>query len=52
MLNNELPELYYMIFKQMNKGFNKVITDKKSYTNVVNIMKFLNIYNYIEITKK
>jgi len=52
MLNNELPGLYYMIFKEMNKGFNKIVTDKKSYPKVVKIMKFLNIYNYIEITKK
>lgn len=52
MLNKELPDIYYKLFKEMKKSFKIVETDKKSYTNLVNILKFLDIYDYVEINIK
>ncbi len=52
MLDNKLPNIYYDLFKYMKEGFSKVITDKKSYDNLVSIFKFLDIYEYVNITIK
>lgn len=52
MVNNDLPKIYYDMFSYMDAGFNKIITDKKSYDNVVSLTKFLDIYPYIDIEVK
>jgi len=52
MLNKELPKIYYDLFKKMNKGFKIIVTDKNSYNNLVKILKFLDIYDYVNIIKK
>ena len=52
MINNKLPKIYNSIFKYMEGGFSKVITDKNSYENVVNILKFIDIYNFVDIEVK
>ena len=49
MLNKKLPKIYYNLFNYMNEGFDKIITDKKSYDNLINILKFLDIYDYVKI---
>lgn len=52
MLDNNLPELYYTLFKEMNKGFNKIITTKNNIEKITTILKFLDIYNFVEIEIK
>ena len=52
MLSKELPSVYYTLFKEMNKGFRKVITDKDNLEKVKNILKFLDIYEYVDIVIK
>ena len=52
MLNKDLPKIYYKLFKEMKKGFKIIETDKKSYSKLVNILKFLDIYNYVDIIVK
>jgi len=50
LFNNKLSELYYNLFKEMEKGFNRIIVkNKKSKENMTNIIKFLNIYPYVTI---
>ena len=52
MLNKDLPKLYYDLFKKMNKGFKTVVTNKNSYNNLVKILKFLDIYDYVDVIVK
>ncbi len=52
MLNNKLPKLYYDLFKKMEKGFKTVETTKMDYDNVVNILKFMDIYYDVNIIIK
>lgn len=49
MLEDKLPELYYKIFKEMNLGFNKIITNKENKNNLLIVLKFLNIDNYVKV---
>lgn len=50
MLKNNLSDLYNNLFKEMNIGFDEIITTKKDYDKVVNIIKFLCIYPYVKVT--
>ena len=52
MLNEELPEIYYKLFELMNEGFDTIVTDKKSYDNLIKILKFLDIFDYVNIKAK
>lgn len=52
MLKKELPQIYYELFNEMNKGFSKIITTKKDYENIKVILKFLDIIENIEIKIK
>lgn len=52
MLSNNLPEIYNKIFKEMKKGFSIIETDKKSYNKLVNILKFLDIFEYVDVKIK
>ena len=52
MLKSELPKIYYDLFKEMNKGFNKIITNKKIVDNLKVILKFLDIDENVEIKTK
>lgn len=50
LFDNKLPKLYYTIFEEMEKGFNRVIVkNKKTKEQICNIFKFLNIYPYVNI---
>jgi len=49
MLNNDLPDIYYQLFEEMNNGFTQILTDKNSAENLENILKFLDIYYYVNI---
>ncbi len=49
MLDNKLSLFYLNIFEEMVKGFKYVVTTKKDYDNLVIILKFLDIYDYVEI---
>ncbi len=49
MLKGELSNFYYDLFNKMNDGFSTVQTDKDSYPNVVNILKFMGVYDYVKI---
>lgn len=49
MLSKTLPKLYYDLFDYMNFGFNKIITDEKSYNNVEKIVRFLDIDKFVDI---
>ena len=49
MLSKKLPKIYYNLFNYMDEGFDKIITDKKSYDNLINILKLLDIYDYVKI---
>lgn len=50
MLEHKLPNIYYKIFDQMNRGgFNSVLINKKNYDLVVNLLKFLNIFDSVKI---
>lgn len=50
MVQHKLPEIYYKIFDSMNNGgFSKVLVSKDNYNLAVKIIKFLNIYNFVDI---
>ena len=50
MLNNNLSKIYYKIFDEMNLGFNRiVVNDIKSKENMLNIIRFLNLYPYVTV---
>ena len=52
MLNKKLPKIYYRLFDFMNDGFDTIITDDKSYNSLVNILKFMDIFEYVNIKTK
>ena len=52
LINNELPKVYYSLFKEMNKGFDKVVTNQESFDNLVNILKYIGIYEYVSVVIK
>ena len=53
LLNNNLPEIYLYLFKEMEKGFNKIIVNsKKDYENITIITKFLCLNPFINIELK
>lgn len=52
MINNKLSPIYKQIFREMNTGFNTIITSKKNYSNIQNICKFLCIYPFVNIIIK
>lgn len=52
MLKRELEEFYYDIFKEMDKGFSKIVVPKKDVENIKNVLKFLCIYPYVEVIEK
>lgn len=50
LFNNKLPKIYDKLFKEMEKGFNRlVVEDSKTKELVINITKFLNIYPYVSV---
>lgn len=49
MVKNELPSLYYILFSEMKNGFDVVETTEKDYENVVKILKFMDIYQDVEV---
>lgn len=49
MLNGTLDPVYVDFMKEMKKGFNKIITDKKSYDEVLKLTKFMCVYPFVEI---
>jgi len=50
MFDSKLSKLYYKLFEEMNIGFNKIIvSDEQSKNNIINIIKFLNIYPYVTV---
>lgn len=52
MLNNSLDKMYYKIFEEMKKGFNKIKVNTKDYNNAIILTKFLGINNDIEIIEE
>ena len=50
LFDNKLPKIYYKFFEEMNLGFNRiVVTDMESKKNILNIIRFLNIYPYVTV---
>lgn len=53
LLDNSLDSIYLNIFKEMNKGFNKIIVKTKKDKEIMDtIIRFLSIYPYVEIDIK
>jgi len=50
--NGKIDDFYMNFFDYMEKGFNKIIVSSSDYDKVVDICKFLCIYNFIEIVKR
>lgn len=51
--DNTIEEFYLNIFKEMKQGFNEVIIEKEEiYDDVVDLLKFLCIYPYVNIKIK
>lgn len=51
--DNTIEEFYLNIFKEMKQGFNEVIIEKEQiYNDVVDLLKFLCIYPYVNIKIK
>ena len=52
LISGELPSVYYSLFKEMNKGFDKINTDEDSLENLINILKYIGIYEYVVVNVK
>lgn len=52
MLAKKLPPIYERLFKEMNCGFEKIITTKENYDNLLVLLKFLDIDKNVEIKIK
>lgn len=48
-VNNEISKLYTTIFKEMEKGFNVIETTEECEEKVNDIVKFLNMYPFVEV---
>lgn len=48
-VNGEVSKLYKEVFKEMEKGFNVIETTKENKEKVENIVKFLNMYPFVEV---
>ena len=52
-LNNSLPDMYIEIFKEMDKGFNKILVKtKEEQKKALILTKFLCIYPFVKIEKE
>ena len=50
LLNNNLSPIYKKIIEEMNKGFNKIVVNKKEDVDIITtVTKFLCIYPYVKI---
>ncbi len=49
LVNNNLPKLYYDMFREMKKGFNRIIVSEKNAEKAYNLTKFLCIYPFVKI---
>lgn len=52
MLNNELEQFYYDFFDEMSNGFNRLIVNEGDKKKIVTILRFLCIYQYVEVIEK
>lgn len=51
-VKDEISDLYKQVFKEMEKGFNCIETTKENKTKVEDIVKFLNMYPFVEVKVK
>ena len=51
-VKDEISDLYKQVFKEMEKGFNCIETTEENKTKVEDIVKFLNIYPFVEVKVK
>ena len=51
-VKDEISKLYKDIFKEMEKGFNCIETTKENKDKVEDIVKFLNMYPFVEVKVK
>lgn len=51
-LDNSLEKFYIYLLNEMKLGFNKIIINKKYKEKIINIVKFLSIYDNVEIIFK
>lgn len=52
LVSNSLPSIYYSLFNEMNSGFNKVVTSEIDKERVINILKYIGIYDYVSVVTK
>lgn len=52
LVSNKLPNLYYKMFDEMEKGFKVLSVSKKNLEKALNLTKFLCIYPFVEIRCK
>ncbi|MDY0277737.1 MAG: glycosyltransferase [Acholeplasma sp.] len=50
LLNNNLPDIYYVLFREMKNGFNEISVNSEDRTKISYILKFLSISNMITIS--
>lgn len=48
-VKDEISDLYKQVFKEMEKGFNCIETTEENKTKVEDIVKFLNMYPFVEV---
>ena len=51
-VKDEISDLYKQVFKEMEKGFNCIETTEENKTKVEDIVKFLNMYPFVEVKVK
>ena len=49
MIDKKLPDLYYKMFKEMDKGFDEIEVSEKNKQKVKELLEFLCIYPYVKI---
>ena len=49
MIDKKLPDLYYKMFKEMDKGFDEIEVSEKNKQKVKKLLEFLCIYPYVKI---
>ncbi len=52
LISNDLDNEYYHLFDEMSKGFNKIVIKKKDVEKMRIVLKFLCIYDYVEVIEK
>ena len=52
LISNDLDNEYYHLLDEMSKGFNKIVIKKKDVEKMRIVLKFLCIYDYVEVIEK